>query len=111
MSEIFNLDLNADLVVLSACQTGLGRLVKGEGMIGLTRAFMYAGASSVVVSLWKVQDYSTAALMKSFYRHLRAGKGKAEALRQAKLNMIRSDIPAYRFPYFWAPFVLVGQAQ
>jgi CHAT domain-containing protein len=49
--------------------------------------------------------------MKSFYRHLRAGKGKAEALRQAKLNMIRSDIPAYRFPYFWAPFVLVGQAQ
>ena len=98
-------------MVLSACQSGLGKTVKGEGIIGLTRAFLYAGVSSVVVSLWNVQDASTAELMKQFYRHLRAGKGKAEALRQAKLNMIRSDIPAYRFPYFWAPFVLVGQAQ
>jgi CHAT domain-containing protein len=109
MNEIFNLDLSAELVVLSACQTGLGKLVKGEGMIGLTRAFMYAGASSVVVSLWNVRDSSTAEFMKSFYRHLRVRKDKAEALRQAKLDMIRSDIPAYRFPYFWAPFVVIGQ--
>jgi CHAT domain-containing protein/Tfp pilus assembly protein PilF len=110
MNEIFNLDLNAELVVLSACQTGLGKLVKGEGLIGLTRAFMYAGASSVVVSLWNVRDSSTAEFMKSFYRHLRARKDKAEALRQAKIDMIRSDIPAYRFPYFWAPFVVIGQS-
>jgi CHAT domain-containing protein len=108
MNEIFNLNLNADLVVLSACQSGLGKVVRGEGIIGLTRAFMYAGADSVVVSLWNVRDSSTAAFMKSFYKHLRAGKGKAEALRHAKLDMIRSDIRMYRFPYFWAPFVLIG---
>jgi CHAT domain-containing protein len=109
MNEIFNLDLKADMVVLSACQTGLGKVVRGEGMIGLTRAFMYAGAPSAVVSLWRVQDSSTAEFMRSFYSHLRAGKSKVEALRQAKLEMIRSDIPAHRFPYYWAPFVLVGK--
>jgi CHAT domain-containing protein/Tfp pilus assembly protein PilF len=108
MGEIFNLTLDADLVVLSACRTGLGRLVRGEGIVGLTRAVMYAGSSSVVVSLWNVQDASTAEFMKTFYRHLKAGKRKAEALRQAKLEMIRADIPSHRFPYFWAAFVLVG---
>jgi len=109
MNEIFNLNLNADLVVLSACQSGLGKVVRGEGIIGLTRAFTYAGASSVVVSLWNVRDSLTTAFMKSFYKHLREGKSKPEALRQAKLDMIHSDIPAYRFPYFWAPFVIVGK--
>lgn len=109
MNEIFNLSLNADLVVLSACQSGLGKLVRGEGVIGLTRAFMYAGASSVVVSLWNVRDDSTAEFMRRFYQHLRAGKSKPEALRQAKLDMIRSERPAYWFPYFWAPFVIIGR--
>lgn len=109
MNEIFNLDLKADMVVLSACQTGLGKVVGGEGMIGLTRAFMYAGTPSVVVSLWNVNDRFTAEFMGSFYRHLKAGTSKVEALRQAKLEMFRSDIPAYRFPYYWAPFVLVGK--
>jgi CHAT domain-containing protein len=111
MNEIFNLDLNADLVVLSACQSGLGKLVRGEGIIGLTRAFMYAGASSVVVSLWNVRDVSTAEFMNRFYRHLREGKSQPEALRQAKLDMIRSERPVYRFPYFWSPFVIISQNQ
>ncbi len=108
ISEIFNLDLKADLVVLSACQTGLGKLVKGEGVIGLTRAFLYAGARRVVVSLWEVNDLATADFMGIFYRRMQAGMTPAIALRQAKLAMVRSDSPAYRHPYFWAPFVVVG---
>jgi CHAT domain-containing protein len=104
--EIFNLKLNADMVVLSACETGLGKEVKGEGLIGLTRAFLYAGTPSVVVSLWKVEDRSTAELMTQFYRHLKDGqRSKAAALRQAQLELIRTGV----HPYFWAPFVLVGQ--
>jgi CHAT domain-containing protein/Tfp pilus assembly protein PilF len=107
--EIFNLKLQADLVVLSACQTGLGQHLKGEGIIGLTRAFMYAGAPSVVVSLWRVADASTAELMVSFYQYLDRGDDKAEALRRAKLELMRN--PRYAHPYFWAPFALVGEAK
>jgi CHAT domain-containing protein/Flp pilus assembly protein TadD len=103
--EIFNLKLNADLVVLSACETGLGKEVKGEGLMSLTRAFMYAGSPSVVVSLWNVNDESAADLMIRFYRHLQAGKTKSEALRQAQLETIRDN----GFPFFWAPFVLIGK--
>jgi CHAT domain-containing protein/Tfp pilus assembly protein PilF len=106
--EIFNLKLNADLVVLSACETGLGKEVKGEGLIGLTRAFLYAGTPSVVVSLWKVADQSTAEVMVRLYRHLKGGRmNKAEALRQAQLEVIREG--RFAHPYYWAPFVLVGQ--
>jgi CHAT domain-containing protein/tetratricopeptide (TPR) repeat protein len=113
MHEIWNLNLNAELVVLSACQTGLGKLVSGEGMISLMRAFFYAGAKNVVVSLWNVDDKSTADLMKSFYIHMKNGKSQSESLRQAKLDMIRtaksgSGYAAYKDPYYWAPFVLVG---
>jgi CHAT domain-containing protein len=107
--EIFNLKLQADLVVLSACQTGLGQQLKGEGIIGLTRAFMYAGAPSVVVSLWRVADASTAELMVGFYQHLDRGADKAEALRRAKLELMKN--PRYAHPYFWAPFVLTGEAK
>ena len=102
--EIFNLKLNADLVVLSACETGLGKEVKGEGLMSLTRAFMYAGTSSVLVSLWNVNDESAADLMIRFYRKLKTGMNKGEALRQAQLETIRDN----GFPFFWAPFVLVG---
>jgi CHAT domain-containing protein len=77
-------------------------------MVGLTRAFMYAGASAVVVSLWSVRDSPTAELMKNLHKHLKLGQRPAEALRMAKLDLIGSDIPAYKHPYFWAPFVLVG---
>jgi CHAT domain-containing protein len=107
--EIFNLKLNAELVVLSACETGLGKEVKGEGIMGLMRAFMYAGAPSVMVSLWNVDDESAADLMIAFYRHWRgADKGKlskAEALRLAQLEAIKQG----SLPYFWAPFILVGK--
>jgi CHAT domain-containing protein len=108
--EIFNLKLNADLVVLSACQTGLGKAVRGEGLVGLTQAFLYAGTSAVAVSLWNVSDRSTADLMIGFYRHLRrASASKASALRRAQLEIIGSA--SYAHPYYWAPFALVGDSR
>lgn len=105
--EIFNLSLRADLVVLSACDTGLGKLVASEGLVGLTRAFLYAGAPSVVVSLWRVRDDTAPDLMVGFYANLERLGDKAEALRQAKLAMIREGEHAH--PYHWAPFILVGE--
>lgn len=106
MNEVFNLEMNADLVVLSACQTGLGNLVRGEGMVGLTRAFLYAGARRVAVSLWDVNDLTAPDFMQSFYRRLRQGAAPAGALRSAKIEMLHSDSPVRANPYFWAPFVL-----
>jgi len=103
--EIFNLELASELVVLSACDTGLGREITGEGLIGLTRAFLYAGAPRVVVSLWSVDDASTAELMVAFYRGLDRDGDTAEALRRAKLELIDAGLP----PGHWAPFVLVGR--
>jgi CHAT domain-containing protein/tetratricopeptide (TPR) repeat protein len=108
LHEIFNLKLNADLVVLSACQTGLGKEVKGEGLVGLTRGFMYAGAPRVVASLWQVDDLATAELMKRFYRgmlkeHLRP----AAALRAAQLEMSKQK--RWAAPYYWAAFTLQGE--
>jgi CHAT domain-containing protein len=108
LGEIYNLDLNADLVTLSACETGLGQIAKGEGIIGLTRGFLYAGAANLLVSLWQVNDQTTADLMVDFYGNMLNGQTKAVALRQAKLNLIRSH-PEYAKPYYWAPFVLVGR--
>ncbi len=108
VSEISELELDCDLVVLSACQTGRGQLVSGEGILGLSRAFLYAGARSVVVSLWNVSDISTAQLMKNFYQNLVDGAGNATALRQAKLKMARGSTET-RHPYYWAPFIVVGE--
>jgi CHAT domain-containing protein/Tfp pilus assembly protein PilF len=105
--EVFNLKLNADLVVLSACESGLGKEVKGEGLIGLTHAFLYAGTTSVLVSLWNVQDHSTADLMVSVYQQLDRAQDKTEALRQAKLKLIKNN--RYAHPYYWAPFILIGE--
>jgi CHAT domain-containing protein/Tfp pilus assembly protein PilF len=105
VNDIFNLKLRADLVVLSACDTGLGREVSGEGLVGLSRAFFYAGTRSLVVSLWKAADVSTSRLMPDFYRRL-SSVGKGEALRQAKLARIGEG--RFSEPYYWAPFVLVG---
>lgn len=106
--EIFNLKLNADLTVLSACQTGLGKYSKGEGVIGLSRALVYAGARSIVVSYWSVADQSTAQLMTDFYSVLlsRPGVSLESALRQAKENMITKG--TFAAPYYWAPFVMIG---
>ena len=108
LGEIYNLNLNADLVVLSACETGLGQVAKGEGIIGLTRGFLYAGAANLLVSLWQVSDVTTADLMVDFYDKMLAGSSKPEALREAKLQMIRRHAE-YAKPYYWAPFILVGK--
>ncbi|MBI2301369.1 MAG: CHAT domain-containing protein [Armatimonadetes bacterium] len=101
--------LKADLVVLSACETGLGEQTRFEGVVGLTRAFIYAGTPSVVVSLWSVPDESTTKLMTEFYRQLQAGKPKDEALRQAQLVLLHDkDHPEWARPFYWAAFELVG---
>ena len=106
--EVFNLRLGSPLVVLSACETGLGKEKRGEGVMGLTRAFMYAGAPTVGVSLWSVADKSTADLMTDFYRRLLASGDltASGALREAQLSMISGK--KYSAPFYWAPFVLVG---
>jgi CHAT domain-containing protein len=98
--------LEAELVTLSACQTGLGVPLAGEGSLGLTRAFLHAGARSVVSSLWRVADESTAVLMTRFYRELRAGRSKDEALRRAQVALLRDR--RWRDPYHWAAFQLQG---
>jgi CHAT domain-containing protein/tetratricopeptide (TPR) repeat protein len=108
--EIYNLRLNADLVVLSACQTALGEDIRGEGLVGLTRAFMYAGGARVVASLWKVPDSATAALMQRFYRALIVERRRpAEALRAAQ-ESVRAQ-RRWSAPYYWAGFTLVGEWQ
>jgi CHAT domain-containing protein len=108
VSEITDLDLDCDLVVLSACQTGRGQLLSGEGILGLSRAFLYAGARSVVVSLWNVSDISTSQMMKSFYQRLVGGIGNAAALRETKLQMIGIG-REIQHPYYWASFIIVGK--
>jgi CHAT domain-containing protein len=108
-SEILQLKLNSELVVLSACQTGLGKLVRGEGLVGLARSFFHAGAARLVVSLWPVNDIATSAFMAAFYRGLAESKSPTEAMREAKIAMLASPVPAYRHPYYWAPFILSGR--
>ncbi len=106
--DIYNLKLPAELVVLSACETGLGKDVTGEGLEGLTRGFMYAGARRVIVSLWNVNDKATAALMQRLYvGMLRGGRTPAAALRAAQIEMLRTR--QWQSPYFWAPFVMQGE--
>ncbi len=128
-SEIFGLNINSDMVVLSACNTGLGKMVNGEGMLGMQRSFFYAGTSTVVVSLWNVYDRSTASFMNEFYKSLLqqdTSRGwidsalrwigweqsipfgaKAKAMREAKLKMIKH--PLFNHPVYWAPFIVIGR--
>ena len=108
VNDIYNMRLSADLVVLSACQTGLGKEVRGEGLMGLTRAFLYAGAPRLIVSLWNVNDRATAELMASLYRGmLRQGKSPSAALRDAQLEMRRQK--KWESPYYWAAFIQQGE--
>ncbi len=108
LQDIFNLNLPVELVVLSACETGIGKEVRGEGLLGLTRGFMYAGAPRVVVSLWKVDDAATAELMGRFYEGMLVRKlPPAAALRAAQLAMWQDS--RWRAPYYWAAFVLQGE--
>ncbi len=107
LADIFNMKLPVELVTLSACETALGKELKGEGLVGVTRGFMYAGAKRVVASLWKVQDRATAKLMTDFYTNVLNGKRPAEALRKAQLNLLHSK--SHRSPFYWAGFVLQGE--
>jgi CHAT domain-containing protein len=113
--DIFNLPLKASLVTLSACQTGRNVVAGGDELLGLMRAFLYAGAASLVLSLWAVEDRSTSQLMEVFYSKLAEGRTKGEALRYAQLQFIKrqgnsedTETGTFCHPYFWAPFFLVG---
>lgn len=129
MSEVLDMQLNADAVVLSACNTAMGKEIAGEGVIGLSRAFMLAGAKSVIVSLWSVESNSTATLMKSFYSYLKSGKSKEESLRLSREELKKQGVASNAdfnrglavvsrkhlaqaetsHPFFWAPFILIGE--
>jgi CHAT domain-containing protein len=107
LDDIYDLKLDADLVVLSACQTALGKDVRGEGLIGLTRGFMYAGSKQVLASLWKVDDAATAEFMKRFYRGIIKDKLPViTALKRAQTEM--KAIPRFKAPFYWAAFSLQG---
>ena len=108
LHDIFNLNLPAELVVLSACETGLGKQIRGEGLVGLTRGFMYAGAARIVVSLWSVDDRATSLLMVDFYQEmLEKGLSPAAALREAQIQMWKQK--EWQAPYYWAAFTLQGE--
>lgn len=108
--EIYNTDLNANLAVLSACNTGTGKLVNGEGIMSLARGFMYAGCPNVVVSLWQVDDKSTASIMNNFYKEIKKGADKDAALRNAKLEYLKNADEVKSNPFYWAGFVLIGNS-
>ena len=106
--ELFNMNLNAELTVLSACNTGVGKLIHGEGIMSLARGFRYAGCPNIVMSLWQVDDLATAKVMKNFYDNLVAEMGKTAALRAAKLSYLENEAEIKAAPYYWAGFILIG---
>ena len=107
-NDLYNLRLNSELAVLSACETGSGKLAKGEGVMSLARGFIHAGCPSIVMSLWSIDDCATSKIMVNFYEKLRGGASKTKALRQAKLKYIQNAKKAYKHPYYWAAFVHIG---
>jgi CHAT domain-containing protein/Tfp pilus assembly protein PilF len=107
--EIYGLDINAHLIVLSACETGCGKLNSGEGIMSLARGFLYAGCPGVVMTLWKVEDNQSAKIITSFYKYLAEGKSKIEALRLSKLDYLKNSDPLFSHPYFWAGYVDIGK--
>jgi CHAT domain-containing protein/Flp pilus assembly protein TadD len=110
LTDVFRLNLPAELVVLSGCRTGLGANLRGEGLVGLTRGFMYAGAERILVSLWSVDDEATAALMGQFYEELiDRNRSPAEALRAAQLHLLQDSDSTWQTPYYWAAFTLQGE--
>jgi CHAT domain-containing protein/Tfp pilus assembly protein PilF len=106
--EIYSLNLNSRMAVLSSCNTGSGKLEKGEGVISLARGFKYAGCPSIVMTMWPVEDNSSIRLMEYFYESLDQGKSKDEALRQAKMRFLENSDPLHAHPYFWAGYILIG---
>ena len=107
LAEVMSLNIDSDLLALTACNTGIGRNLLGEGVMGMGRGFQYAGVESVVMSLWSVNDEATNLLTEKFFLYLRTGKGKLEALRLARAEMRQT--PGYEHPYYWAPFILMGE--
>jgi CHAT domain-containing protein len=107
LSEVIGLKITADVVALTACQTGLGQRISGEGTMGMGRAFQYAGARCVLMSLWSVAEASSVQLVESFFRNMKEGKNKLQALQVARKE-IRDQ--GYQHPFFWAAFILVGAA-
>lgn len=108
MSEIMGLKMKSEVVALTACQTGLGRHISGEGTMGMGRAFLYAGSKSVIMSLWSVAQSPSVDLMEHYFRLLKEGRGKVEALRLARVEIRKAG---YDHPFFWAPFILVGATE
>jgi CHAT domain-containing protein len=106
--EIFGQNLNADLAVLSACNSGNGTLVSGEGVLSMAHAFTHAGCPSVLMTKWDVDEKSTSTILNHFYENLRAGKSKSEALRDAKLTFLENSPAVLHDPYYWAGLVLIG---
>jgi len=109
-ADLNNLKLNAELAVLSACNTGSGKLVKGEGVMSLSRGFILSGCPSTLMSLWAVDDCTTSQIMLGFYQHLKKGLSKDAALRQAKLDHLSTADKVNSHPYYWAAFVHSGNA-
>ena len=107
-SEIYNLKLNSNLTVLSACNTGFGKIQRGEGIMNLSRAFQYAGSPNIVMSLWQATDGSTNQIMQNFFLNLKQGLSKDRALRQAKLAYLAQADPFQSHPYQWATFIYMG---
>ncbi|MBP6978360.1 MAG: CHAT domain-containing protein [Lentimicrobiaceae bacterium] len=110
-NDLFNLDLNAEMAVLSACNTGYGQNSEGEGIIALSRGFLYSGVPSLVISLWNVEDESTALIMKNFYKYVKEGFSKDEALRRSKLDFLSTSNSIYSSPHFWSGFINIGNNQ
>jgi CHAT domain-containing protein len=104
VGDLYNMRLDADLVTLSACETGLGKVQTGDDVLGLTRGFLFAGSSNIVASQWKVDDQATGVLMQHFYANLSQGKPKREALREAQ----RETRKTFAHPFYWAAFYLTG---
>ena len=109
--ELYNMQLNSELVTLSACNTGIGKIHKGEGVMSLARGFMYAGVPNVLMSLWSVPDLSTSQIMQYFYEEMEEGKSKAEALRQAKLRYLEEADINTSAPFYWGAFVYLGKPE
>lgn len=107
--ELYNLKLNTELVVLSACNTGVGKLVNSEGMMSLARGFRYAGCASMIVSLWSIDDKSTSQIMTYFYEHLAKGCDISNALRNAKLDYIKNAAVETAAPFYWAGLTIIGK--
>ena len=109
--ELYDIRLNAQLAVLSACETGLGKIRQGEGVMSLARAFAYAGVPATLMSLGQVEDGATRSLMVDFYRHMKTGMSKDDALQKAKLNYLKNCEPLRASPYYWGGFVASGNME